>query len=246
MTRSDIDHYAGLDLWGPYGMADLDRLIGRIETVDAPAVLDVGCGSGALLLRLVETLGGHGTGLDRSEAALALAKQRFATAGHADAATWVHGDVDAFPVAPASHDVAAWLGGPFLGDSHASTVRTFSRMLTPGGWFLLGQGFWSSPPPKAFTDATGIGAGELETEDEMLAPALEAGFVEVDRWHSTTEAWDHFENTIQANHVRYAAAHPDDPAIRRMLHSKQRFHDAQQRWGRTCMGFGVYLLRKES
>ncbi len=62
----------------------------------APRVLDLGTGSGALLLALLhERPGGCGVGVDRSEAAIGIARQNAAALGIADRSAFVVGDWDA-------------------------------------------------------------------------------------------------------------------------------------------------------
>ena len=56
--------------------------------------------------------------------------------------------------------------------------------------------------------------------------------------------WDHFEDTLQANHERYAAAHPEDDALQARVASKRQWLEAQRKWGRDTMGFALYLFRR--
>lgn len=244
MTRTDIDHYDGLEYWGPYDAAMLDPLVGAIEVPEDARALDIGCGDGALLLKLASEHGALVLGVDRSEAALALARHAFAQEGLQDRCAWFAQEASGFELAPASLDIAAWLGGPFLGDSHASTMQAFGTWLKPGGWFLLGQGFWSTPPPAPYLEATGLPLDALDDEPTMLAHAEAAGFSVLQRAPSSRAAWDHFEGTILANHERYAAAHADDADVQAMIATKRAWDHAQQTWGRDAMGFAVYLLRK--
>lgn len=236
MTRSDIDHYEGLVFWGPYDEAMIDALIGAADIPAGGRAVDVGCGNGALLLGLAQARDVAVIGVDRSQAALDLAAARFADAGLAPRATWLAQDAGSLSFDDGSLDVVAWLGGPHVGDGHAGTMQTFARWLRPGGTLLLGQGFWASPPPPAYLEATGIALADLDDEEAMLAAVRAAGFAVHERLASTRAHWDAFEDTIHANHERLAEQDPD-PAH---LAAKRAWHDAQVRWGRDVMGFGLY------
>lgn len=242
--RSDIDHYQGLVHWGPYDEPLLAPLLDRFDLAEDDKALDVGCGHGALLLTLAKRFGVKTTGVDRSEAALQRARAQFAETGLSQSATWLQTDADELRFDDGAFDVAAWMGGPFVGGSHASTVATLARWLRPGGYLLLGQGYWIDTPPKDYLDATGLPLDALTTEAEMLEPVLAAGLRVLTSAVSSRAVWDHFEGTILRNHEAYAAAHPDDPDVQKMIAGKRQWDDAQQRWGRDVMGFSVYVLQK--
>lgn len=244
MTRTDIDHYDGLAFWGPYDEAMIDSLVRSIHVPEDARALDIGCGDGAVLLRLALEHDALVLGVDRSEAALVLARHAFAQEGLEDRAAWFAQDASGFQLAPDALDIGVWLGGPFVGDSHASTMQAFGTWIKPGGWMLLGQGYWITPPPAAYLEATGMPADTLDDEATMLAAVTDAGFEITSRMESSRAVWDHFEGTIHANHEAYAAAHPDDADVQAMLASKQTWHDAQQRWGRDVMGFALYTARR--
>ena len=244
MARSDIAHYEGLEFWGPYDASTIDPLIASIEAPPDARALDVGCGDGALLLRLALQHGMRVVGIDRSEAALERAKQRFDAAGASGAATWRSDDAATLAFDDDGFDVVAWLGGPFVGGSHASTMQAFARWLRPGGTLLLGQGFWKAPPPAAYLEATGLTEDALDAEETMLAAVEAAGFEILERVESSRAQWDRFEGTIHANHEAHAAAHADDTELQAALAVKRRWHEAQQRQGREVFGFALYRARR--
>ncbi len=92
--RSDIEHYDGLAHWGPYAAASLAPLLDLMVQPDGGAVLDVGCGHGALLLALAKRSCVQVTGVDRSSAALDQARAAFAANGLEESATWVCREAD--------------------------------------------------------------------------------------------------------------------------------------------------------
>lgn len=233
---SDVFHYAGLSYWGPLSVARMERVLDLVATPEAGRVLDLGCGRGEALRRL----GRSGVGVDRSAAALAEAR---ANLGDAEIEL-VCDDAGNLAFDDGSFDAALWLGGPYLGGSASATIATLARWVRPGGYVLIGHGFWASPPPPPYLAATGIDAGELGSHADNLETIAAAGLQLLYCCVATRDEWDHFEGTILHNVEQYAAAHPDAPDPDGKLDHRRRWNAAQQRWGRQVMGFGLYLARR--
>lgn len=120
--RSDLDAYVAVAAELTPGPA-------------AAAVVDVGCGTGALAVRLA-ALGYRVTGVDPAAASLAVAR----TKPHAQTVTWIEGDATALP-APAAADLALMTGNVaqvFLTDEDwTGTLRAVAAALRPGGHFVF-------------------------------------------------------------------------------------------------------------
>src|SRR5271165_6055710 len=73
--------------------ANLQDFLPQLKTNKQPFVLDVGCGTGALAVRLAQ-LGFHITQLDSSQAMLDIARRTADGAGVTNRVTLVHGDAE--------------------------------------------------------------------------------------------------------------------------------------------------------
>jgi ubiquinone/menaquinone biosynthesis C-methylase UbiE len=122
--------------WRQQALGPLNGLIQDVATHGRRArVLEVGCGTGALLAELAE-LPADVVGLDRSSAMLAVARRR--TAG---AVMLLHGCAEALPLAAGAVD-AIVLTFPTEYAFAAATWQEFARVLTPGGqvtWVDAGE-----------------------------------------------------------------------------------------------------------
>jgi len=241
---SDVDHYQGLEYWGPLSAAKVSGLLSQADLGPGARAVDVGCGRGGLLLELAERFGARGVGLDHSAAALELARAAFRAQAPDAECEWIEGAASDYSPLPESFDFVSWIGGPYLGEDLASTVETLVGWLKPRGYLLLGHGFWASPPPEAYLAATGIEAREFGEHWETIVLAEGAGLRLQTCYVSGRDEWDHFEGTILANSERYALAHPEAPDPSGRLQQRRDWNLAQQRWGRDAMGFGLYLLRR--
>ncbi|MGW0845496.1 class I SAM-dependent methyltransferase [Streptomyces sp. NPDC002787] len=104
----------------------------------ASRVLDAGCGTGRVAIRLAE-LGHHCTGVDVDRSMLAVAHR------DAPALEWLHGDLahlDSLPLEP-GFDLALAAGNviPLLAPgTEAAVVRQLAAVLRPGGLLITGMG----------------------------------------------------------------------------------------------------------
>ncbi len=244
----DIAHYRGLTYWGPFRAERIESILDLVELKSCSRALDIGCGRGEVLLRLVERAGVSAVGVDRSAAAIALLQAEVARrvpgadvrGAVGDAAEFASGSVHGED----AYDFVSWLGGPYIGESAADTVRVMASWLRPGGYLFVGHGFWQQPPSDAYLEATGITVGEFDDHWANIVLGRDAGLVLHYTCVSDRGEWDHFEGSILSNWEKRLSLCPDDEVLRRTVERKRRWNDAQQRWGRDTMGFGLYLFRR--
>lgn len=241
---SDIDHYRGLHHWGPLSAAKVSSVLKHVALDPGARAIDVGCGRGSVLLELAQRFGASVVGLDRSGAALDLARAAFAAQAPQAEREWIEGPVADYVPRAERFDLVSWIGGPYLGEDFSSTVQGLVEWLAPGGYLLIGYGFWAAPPPEVYLAATGIAASEFGEHWETIAEVEAAGLRLQTCAVSTRDEWDEFEGTILANSERYAAEHPEAPDPTGRLQQRRDWNRAQQRWGRDVMGFGLYLFRR--
>ena len=121
-----------------------------LEGLAAPArILDLGCGTGRPMAEYVLSRGHHVTGVDQSEALLAIARARFPEG------EWIHSRIEDFPV---DIDRRCSYDGAIAWDSlfhiererHESILSNVHHALAPGGRLMLTAGGSQDQP--AFTD----------------------------------------------------------------------------------------------
>jgi SAM-dependent methyltransferase len=206
-------------------------------------VLDVGCGRAELLLRIIERFGCTGVGVDVNAVAVAAAKKAAARRTPPGALALRAEPFDPLAFAPDSFDLVACVGSCHAIADYETVLRTLPRLLRPGGSLLVGEGYWKRPPPPAYLDFLGCPADAYETHEGNVALAERAG-LEVTRHREATDAeWTAYEDAYAANVERFLAAHPDDPDAAQFRSRIDAWRDAYLRWGRTTLGFGLYLLR---
>lgn len=116
--------------------ADLDAYVAIVRETGARSVVDVGCGTGSLAVRLAG-LGLDVVGVDPASASLDVAR----TKSGAERVTWVDGDATDLAALELSADLVLMTGNVaqvFVSDDDWSdTLDAVRACLGPGGWFVL-------------------------------------------------------------------------------------------------------------
>jgi SAM-dependent methyltransferase len=116
--------------------SDLDAYVAIAEEVGARSVVDIGCGTGSLAVRLAAS-GLDVLAIDPAGASLDVARAK----PLADRITWVHGDATALPSRGVSADLAIMTGNVaqvFVSDADwRSTLAAVHACLRPDGWFVF-------------------------------------------------------------------------------------------------------------
>ncbi|WP_031013775.1 methyltransferase [Streptomyces sp. NRRL F-5727] len=206
-----------LTFHGPLSEERAESLVRRIADAGPADVLDIGCGWGELLLRVLDAVpGAKGIGIDINAEDLARGRALAAERGLADRSVFVEesargterGPVDAILCLGSSQALC----DPEVHDP-AEALRELRRLVRPGGLVVLGEGFWERTPTE--TELAGMWPGAATGDHLSLGGlvdlAIEAGFRPV--WIETAgrDEWEAFESGYRYDTELWLAAHPDHP-----------------------------------
>jgi SAM-dependent methyltransferase len=182
---------------GPLSEARAARLVARLTAAKPATILDVGCGWGELMLRILAARpDATGTGLDTDEGDLIRGRGHAQARGLAERVAFIRESAVGTARGPA--DLVLCTGSSHtLSDAEppghtAAALRALRRLVTPGGRVLLGEGFWERPPAETELAAMwpGTSAGEQFDLPGLVDVAIDAGFrpawIEVARRNGTT------------------------------------------------------------
>jgi SAM-dependent methyltransferase len=118
--------------------SDLEAYVRIADEVEAHRVVDVGCGTGSLAVRLAE-LGFSVIGVDPAGASLDVARAK----PNAELVTWVHGDATSLLGLEAAADLAVMTGNVA---QSSSLTRTGTPPCALSGHVYVPAAGWSSKP----------------------------------------------------------------------------------------------------
>lgn len=224
-----------------------NKLINMLEIPKNGRVLDVGCGTGEFLLRLIESYRLDGLGIDIDKSALQTA-EKAAAKRVGSKAIFEAIDIKKFEATPESFDC-----GICLGSTHAfatgepaypEALKGLAHLTKPGGLVLIGEGFWENTPENEYLDFIGEPVGVYRTHLENAELGSLHGLTPLYAGASTMEEWDDFEWSHHRKMEKQFELSPKQEKERQRLDFGRKWRMAYLKWGRGTMGFGFYLFRK--
>ncbi|QEU94728.1 SAM-dependent methyltransferase [Streptomyces kanamyceticus] len=207
-----------LTFHGPLSEARAERIVRRIVVSEPRSVLDLGCGWGELMLRVLDRVpGATGIGVDLNGEDLARGRANAEGRGLGGRAAFVeesatdtaHGPADVVLCLGASHALSS--AEPPLATVEA--LRALRGLVNPGGRVVLGEGFWQRTPTAAelagmWPDAR---ADEHLSLGDLVDAAIEAGFRPLWVEAANDEEWEEFESAYRSDVEEWLASHPGHP-----------------------------------
>ncbi len=244
-VRFSLVAHGDMTVWNPVAGETFDGVLGRAGLPGDARILDVGCGPAGLLLRaLAVHPGATAVAVDRAGPVVALAREAVAAAGAMDRVTLREESFDAGRFPAASFDLVLCVGASHAAGGPAEAPSVLAPLLRPGGWLLLGEGFWEREPDPAYLAFLGAARGEYLDIDGTAARGGAAGLSTECAVPCPREDWDRYEGAYASNVERFVAAHPDDRDAAAMLARIRPWREAYLRWGSTTLGFALVLHRR--
>jgi SAM-dependent methyltransferase len=229
----------------PVGAATMEALYRLLSLPPGARVVDLGCGKGEALIRLVELYGVHATGVDRNARFIAAARQRASAAAADGQLDLMEADVSDFVAPPGSFDLAMCIGASHLFGGLDGTLRELHRLVVPGGGAVVGEGYWrTANPDPAYLEFLGAAPDDLTSHEGNHHRCTEAGWDVLRSFTSSDDEWEAYEERYHQGVERYARENPLDPDVPAMLERIRAWHHHYQFYGRFNLGFGLYLLRR--
>ncbi|MDN3482000.1 class I SAM-dependent methyltransferase [Arthrobacter sp. APC 3897] len=218
----------------------------------APArVLDMGCGWGELLLRvLMSAPQARGRGVDSASASIDRAGQQASARGLLNRVTF-----DLMPGAEAQYrpaDALICIGasqiwGPPVEDAqpldYAAALRSLRALVLPGGRLVYGEAVWSAVPHPAATAPLAGRDDEYLTADALHELIRAAGFEVVDEDLAGIQEWDDFESGYRGRFTRWLEAHDaHHPAAGQVRRQYEEQRAAYEEGYRGVLGMAYFCL----
>ena len=232
----------------PLSEARADGIVRRLAATGPRTVLDIGCGWGDFMLRVLTAVPeARGVGVDVNARDLDRGRRDAAARGLAERVEFAEESAVGTGRGPA--DLVLCLGASqALSDAEppehtTEALRELRRLVADGGRVLLGEGFWQRPPTTAELAGMWPEARADEHYDlgTLLDHAVAAGFRP--EWTETANAdeWEEFESAYQADAEVWLAGHGDHPLAAETRERLDR-HRAQWMSYRGVLGLAYLTL----
>lgn len=237
-----------LTFHGPLSEARAQNLVQRLTRTNPTTVLDIGCGWGELMLRILTAVpDARGTGIDLNADDLARGRRNAEARGLTHRAEFVEESALATTRGPA--DLVLCVGSSQAlsttepPEHTTEALRALRGLVTDNGRVLLGEGFWQRTPTPA--ELKGMWPNAAVTDHHDLATLLDlavaAGFRP--EWTETAglDEWEEFESAYQADVEVWLAQHPGHPLAAETRERLDR-HRAQWMSYRGVLGLAYLTL----
>ncbi|MFZ1401375.1 MAG: class I SAM-dependent methyltransferase [Candidatus Promineifilaceae bacterium] len=228
----------------PFSPERIDNLLDELWLTEASKILDVGCGQGELILRLLQRFNCQAVGIDPDENAIQIAQQK--TAPFAPNVALYTAPFAALSFATHQFDACFSLGTTHafgdVGEALDNALASLKTITKSGGLIILGDGYWRQEPAPAYLQTTGIDKKELRPHPENIAAGQKIGLECVYAITATRHEWDHFEGAFWLAAERELLQNPGDAQLAEKVRRRRIWKNAYWQWGRETMGFGLYVF----
>jgi SAM-dependent methyltransferase len=240
----DIIHQRHV-VMNPVDETRLEHLYDLLELKPNATVIDIGCGKGEMLIRLVEKYDIRGLGIDKSPYCVREAeKRKRQRIPRVDLKFLEMDGVQYKPESGESLDLAMCVGATWIYGGYRNTVKALGGMTRPSGFVMVGEPFWRTNPPQEYLQSEGLSADSFDTHHGNVTTGESEGLRLVYTLVSSEKDWDRSEGLHWYTAAEYALTHPKDPDLEDLLGRDSKEKESYLRWGREVLGWAIYLFRK--
>jgi SAM-dependent methyltransferase len=249
MIASEPPRLTMLTFHGPLSEARAGQFVARLAARSPATVLDIGCGWGELMLRIIEAVpSATGLGVDTNADDLARGRRNAAARGLGERVVFAEESAAGTTRGPA--DVVLCLGSSqALSDAAppaqtAAALAQLRKLVAPGGRVLLGEGFWERQPTTTELAAMWPGTSAEEFYDlaGLTDVVVDGGFRPV--WIETASPaeWEEFESGYQGDVEEWLAGCGDHPLASQTRRDTDQHRSHWLRGYRNVLGMAYLTL----
>ena len=215
-----------------------------LPRLDAPRILDVGCGSGGPTLELARLSAGYVVGMDVDEPALDALARRIRDEGGSHGVSAVRGSMRAMCYGDQSFDLL-WSEASIYAVGFDRGLREWRRLLVPGGFLAAHEMVWLRPdPPREIRDYWQQQYPGIRSVARNLEAIPDCGYRLVGHYALPEDTWwAEYYGPLESRIRELREKCPDDPDALDTLDQKQRETDLFRKY-RGWYGSAYFVMQK--
>ena len=240
-----VELHDGLPRLGPGTEASTLRALALCQHLPAePAILDVGCGTGAQTLTLAAHTAGQITAVDLIDEFLERLDKNVVRRGLEDRVEIRQADMNELPFPAATFDLL-WSEGAIyiIGFDHG--LARWRPLVKPGGYLVVSEASWFRPdPPQEVRAFWNENYPAIRSVEENLAAARTLGWETVGNFHLPEEGWvDEYYRGVAERLADFRRAHVDEPDALSVADLTELEMSIYSRYSKFY-GYEFYVLRR--
>jgi SAM-dependent methyltransferase len=233
---------ARLTFHGPLSEERATRLTRELAAAKPATILDIGCGWGELMLRiLAEVPEATGIGVDTDGEDIRRARASAAGRGLDGRVTFIEGPAEDHL---SSADLILNVGASHALGTITNALTRIREHVNPGGRVLLGAEYWDRPPTPAELASMWPGiTADAHTDLATLADqTIAAGLRPLRIQTATRGEWEEFESGYALDREEWLLASPDHPQAGEVRAQLDQIRSIWLRGHRDVFGFAYLIL----
>lgn len=210
---------------------------------ERPEILDIGCGSGTQTMELARLSPGRITAVDVHEPMLDTLRRRAAQEGAADRIVPLNMSMSELDFPDDCFDVI-WAEGSIFVIGFQEGLRTWRRLLKPGGYMVVSEATWfvEEPPAEAkeFWDSCYPAITQARDNVRM---AEEAGYEVVGTFRLPAESWFEFYRPLGPKLEKLRKKYQGDEAALQEIAFCEKEMEVYQKYY-ASYGYTFFVLKK--
>lgn len=229
----------------PISESKINAMIQLTKLTPDDKAIDIGAGTSELLIRYIEKYNILATAIELYEGSIETARNRANGRISLDRIQFVNEDAKQVMD---NYSIPEFRLGVCIGSTHAvgdlaATLQALRKCVHPGGYILVGEGYWKKNPPHEYLQALGAQLEDLKTHHENVKLGEQLGLTPLYSVVASEDDWDAYEGLYASSIENYCYENPNDPDVEAMLTRIRSWRNTYLEWGRDTLGFGLYLFR---
>ena len=241
----DITHKKHSDL-NPMSKDKLDKLFLLLDLMPNSRVLDIGCGKGESLIRLVDLFNISGVGVDLSPYHSKDCKENInKRVPSSDIKILEMDGVKYKPDVNEIYNLSMCLGASWIYNGFKGTVKALKRMTKPEGLIIVGEPYWLKEPDGEYLQMSGIKRKEFNSHYKNIDVGEKEELYCVYTLVSNHDDWDHYETLQWLAAIDYVTDNPDDQDNPELLKRVKKAKMEYLLYGRDTLGWAIYVFKRQ-